>query len=492
MRYACMSAALVAVIALTANAAAACPPAAYVTYEQGVIAGVDWVDATTTRVRTRSEMTQSAIIASTIDLRADGTVSKTSTTLTMAGADVGTPVVRAFPAGAIYWSDMVPSSIEQAISRARTIGTSSASVPAGSLFSTASGRVVVERIDATDWTVAYHGKTYLVLTDGAGCVTAASLPDFGVTIERRSSFSPDAYPMWAPYAAPPDHAYTAADVSIPAPGGVALAGTLTRPPHRASAPAAILITGLSPHERNNGVPPWMPLRDIADALTRAGFAVLRVDDRGEGSSGGDNAAWTTFAKADDVRAEARWLASQRGIDPKRIMLVGYSEGGLIAPMVAAGNPAIAAIVTLGGPGVSGEDVARYQTEARVDADPAIPAAGRSREVERQLAEPLTAHESSYMSIDPIAVARRVRCPALVIQGGTDLDIPMRSAERLASAMRSNGDADVTVRFFPNVSHSLLPDVDGVDTKWATLPSFISSPEILETITGWATRHLDRS
>jgi len=469
--------------------AAPCPRAAYVTYEQGRIAGVEWVEATSKSVHTRSELTQSAIIDSTIALRDDASTSSSSTTLTMAGSPPSKTITHSFDPGMIYWSDMIPSSIQQALDRAIVIGGSSVDVPARSLFSSASGKVSVVRIDPADWTVSYHSKTYLVLTDDRSCVISASLPAFGVTIERRSSFSPASYPMWAPYAAPPDRAYTVATAKIPAHGGATLAGTLTRPPHAKLAPAAVLITGLSSGERNNGQPPWMPLRDIADALTRAGFAVLRVDDRGIGESTGDSKTWTTPAKAADVRTEVDWLASQPNIDPKRIMLVGYSEGGLIAPMVAADDPSIAAIVTLAGPGVSGNDLARYQTEARVDADPTIAPADREREVEKQLAEPLDAHESSFMSIDPISYARRVRCPALIIQGSTDLDVPVRSAERLASAMRSNGDPDVTVRFFPNVSHAMLPDVAGVDTGWATLPAFITSPQILQTVTEWARVHL---
>ena len=89
----------------------------------------------------------------------------------------------------------------------------------------------------------------------------------------------------------------------------------------------------------------MPFRDIADTLTRAGIAVLRVDDRGVGKSSGDNAKFTSFNKADDVHTEVAWLRKQNGILASRIMLVGYSEGGLIAPMVAAKDPAIAALVT---------------------------------------------------------------------------------------------------------------------------------------------------
>src|SRR5690348_13216789 len=204
--------AAIMLLARTAAVAAPCGPSVYVTYEQGVLAGVDWVDATAAAVHTRSELTQSAILDSTIALRADGSAATSSTTLTMAGSPPSSPVRRTFDAGAIYWSDMIPSSIQQAIDRARTMGGSAVDVPAASLFNSSSGDVAVTQVDSTDWTVSYHGKTYLVLTDAAGCIVSASLPAFGVTIERRRSFSPNAYPMWAPYAAPPDRAYSAASV----------------------------------------------------------------------------------------------------------------------------------------------------------------------------------------------------------------------------------------------------------------------------------------
>ena len=485
---------VVAFLGLTAPALAAatgpCPHAAFLTSEQGVLVGVDWVDQTQAQVHSLSELTQSAFIESTIRLRDDESVEQASTSFTMAGTPAAQPKVRAYPDGTIYWSDMVPSSLQQAIARARYLGRNEVDVPAGSLFTDAIGDVAVVRVDATDWTISYHSKTYQVLTDGRGCMIAASLPDFGVTIERRTDFPATAYPIWLPYAAPPDRAYDVADVTIRAPHGAVLAGTLTTPHSgEKSTPAAVLITGLSPHERNNGQPPWMPLRDIADRLTRAGIAVLRVDDRGVGASTGDQKTWTSFDKADDVRAEVRWLAAQPGIDSRRIALVGYSEGGLIAPMVAADNSSIAAVITLAGPGVVGLDLARYQITARVDNDPAVAPADRMKEIERQLDEPLDPHERSFLSIDPLSYARRVRCPALIVQGSTDVDVPVRSGERLAAAMRSNGNADVRVRLFPGISHSLLPDVSGLDTGWATLPAFVTSPLILDTITAWAVEHL---
>jgi dipeptidyl aminopeptidase/acylaminoacyl peptidase len=251
----------------------------------------------------------------------------------------------------------------------------------------------------------------------------------------------------------------------------------------------VLITGLSAHLRNNGTPPWMPLRDVADALTRRGIAVLRVDDRGVGASTGDRATSTTFDEADDVRTEVAWLRKRKGIEGRRLALVGYSEGGLIAPMVAAGDSALAGIVTMAGPGVSGPEVARYQIEAAVMRDSSIAPAAREAEVAKQLADSLTARETSYLSIDPMAYARRVRCPALILHGAADLHVPPRSAERLATAMREGGNHDVTVRIFPGLSHSFLPDPWGLSSGWASLPGFMTSPQVLEAIAEWASVRL---
>src|SRR5207247_7909731 len=144
------------------------------------------------------------------------------------------------------------------------------------------------------------------MTDPEGRMLSATLPDYGVIIERRVGFTPATYPLWPPHAAAPGAPYRAEEVRIPAPAGHALAGTLTVPNGRGPFPAAVLITGLGPSNRNGGEPPWMPLRDIADALSRTGVVVLRVDDRGVGESSGDHAPSTTFDEADDVRTEVRW------------------------------------------------------------------------------------------------------------------------------------------------------------------------------------------
>jgi dienelactone hydrolase len=87
--------------------------------------------------------------------------------------------------------------------------------------------------------------------------------------------------------------------------------------------------------------------------------------------------------------------------------------------------------------------------------------------------------------------RQVRCPALIMQGATDAHVPLRSAENMAAAMRAAGNGDVTVRIFPGVSHALLPDPLGMSTGWASLPAFLTAPDLLDELTRWTLARLSR-
>jgi len=153
----------------------------------------------------------------------------------------------------------------------------------------------------------------------AGCLQAATMPDYALTIERHAAFDPKAYPLWPYFQAPPDRAYRAEEVRIPAPAGHVLAGTLTLPLSPARhLPAVIMITGISPHDRDEGPGTLRVFRDFADVLTRAGIAVLRVDDRGVGQSTGDRAQMANLDEAADVGVGFDWLAKRPEIDPRRI------------------------------------------------------------------------------------------------------------------------------------------------------------------------------
>src|SRR6185369_3589612 len=192
----------------------------------------------------------------TIELRDDGTATSASTVVWNAGQPRGNPVTRTPGAELVLWSDQIPSTIDDVIGRARAMGIAAGDsafrIPATSLYRDTHAFVTVERIDATDWRLSSGGKRYDVLTDAEGRMLSATLPDYGVTIERRIGFMPAAYPPWPAYAPPPDGAYRADSVRIAAPEGHSLAATLTVPKRAGPFAAAVLVTGISPHERNQG------------------------------------------------------------------------------------------------------------------------------------------------------------------------------------------------------------------------------------------------
>lgn len=140
---------------------------------------------------------------------------------------------------------------------------------------------------------------------------------------------------------------------------VHLAATLTYPEKGGPFPAAILITGSGIQDRDETIFGHHPFAVIADYLTRRGYAVLRVDDRTAGLSTGDTKYATTADYAKDVETGFAWLKKNKLIDPKKIGLIGHSEGAAIAPMVAAENKDIAFIISLAGP-ANGYSTMMYQ------------------------------------------------------------------------------------------------------------------------------------
>jgi len=102
---------------------------------------------------------------------------------------------------------------------------------------------------------------------------------------------------------------------------------------------------------------------------------------------------------------------------------------------------------------------------------------------------MSPRERVFLTIDSLMYASRVHCPALILQGGSDITVPIRSAEKIANAIRSNGNTDVTVQIIPAVSHSMLPDPVGPGNGWIYLPAFATSPQLLDVMTKWASARL---
>ena len=180
--------------------------------------------------------------------------------------------------------------------------------------------------------------------DGARATGTLSQGGGSFPIELEHQAEADSGPVRPQHPEPP-FPYEVRDVTYETPGeGNTLAGTLTVPAGDGPHPAALLITGSGSQDRDETIFGHKPFWVIADYLSRRGIAVLRVDDRGVGGSNGVRPDLTSADFAEDVRAGVAWLRAQPEIDGSRVGLIGHSEGGLIAPMVAAEDPELAFIV----------------------------------------------------------------------------------------------------------------------------------------------------
>ncbi len=327
----------------------------------------------------------------------------------------------------------------------------------------------------------------------------------------------------------PPYPYATEDVRYPGGAdGVTLAGTLTRPIGAGPFPCVLLITGSGPENRDEFVFGHRPFLIVADHLTRHGIAVLRVDDRGVGSSTGTTARATSEDFAADVLAGVRFLRARADIDAKRIGLVGHSEGGLIAPMVATRSKDVAFVVLLAGPGVPGEQVLYAQGEAisrvmgrsepdiaqqrrvqqrlfaiaEADLDSAavdarVREAFRAEHVDSPVAEsqiPTSIGMARspwfrfFLTYDPRPVLRRLRCPVLALNGSKDVQVPAKqNLPEIEKALKAGGNRDFETRELPGLNHLFQTCTTCAPTEYARLEETFA-PVALEAMTEWIRAH----
>ncbi|MDN5215794.1 alpha/beta fold hydrolase [Fulvivirgaceae bacterium BMA12] len=310
--------------------------------------------------------------------------------------------------------------------------------------------------------------------------------------------------------------------------GVELAGTLTLPEKEGQFPVAILISGSGPQNRNEEFMTHKPFLVLSDHLTRNGIAVLRYDDRGFASSTGNHGNATSEDFADDVRSAIAYLKTRKEINKKYIGLIGHSEGGLIAPMVAA-DTKVAFIVLLAGPGVSGDQILLKQIETigRLrGADEktlqeeinltrgAFELIHQYREDE-SLEKRLTAYVSDaisksngvpegvnkedfistqisrltrpwmkyFLNYDPQVSLSQVKCPVLALNGEKDVQVTPGNLIVIESGVRKGGNSDVTIKEFSGMNHLFQTCKTGAMDEYATIEQTMD-PVVLEEISNW--------
>jgi dienelactone hydrolase len=367
-------------------------------------------------------------------------------------------------------------------------------------------------------TVTMSNLIAWVDTKGRIATLAVPLQNFAAVREEYSSFVPSFKAILSAkmkeaevaYTAPAGALFTAEEVTVEA-KGFTLAGTLLLPKTgKPPFPAVVTITGSGQQTRDEylplpGLEKYRPFRQIAEALASRGIAVLRVDDRGVGNSkGGDTLKVSTSANfADDVRAQVDFLRERRDVDPNRIVVLGHSEGGMIAPMVAASDPRIAAVVLLAGPGKRGDAIIAYQVNQGLEGDPTLTEEARAKgRAEQQEAmrkaiegdtsapEPLRSPWMRYfLAYDPLPTIRKVRQPILILQGELDRQVTADQAEMIAKAAREAGNRDVTARVFPGLNHLFLPAKTGAVTEYSSLGTNAIPDDVMKQLIDWLVEKL---
>jgi len=313
---------------------------------------------------------------------------------------------------------------------------------------------------------------------------------------------------------------------------VTLAGTLTMPRTGGPFPAVILITASGLQDRDESLFGHRPFLVLADYLTRRGIAVLRVDDRGVGGSKGGLSEATSEDFARDVLAGVGYLKSRKEIDPKRIGLIGHSEGGIIAPIAAARSNDVAFILLMAGTGVTGDVIIEGQAVNELKAkgadqaliDMTIQSQRRVAEIIKSEADPNIAKEEIrkiitdavskldekqkriieyhegyaeaqaqgvmskwlrfFITHDPTETLRKVKCPVLAINGSLDTQVPAKqNLSAIEQALREGKNPDFTVKELAGLNHLFQTAKTGGGDEYARIEETMS-PLALETMAKW--------
>lgn len=406
------------------------------------------------------------------------------------------------PAGTMPFLNMSGLSVDLVLRRARAIGGDTVSIPLEIIGAPMSFTATVMRHGADSAIISLAGVEFRARIDKAGRMLGAEVPSQKLLFERvpgHVMVAPSAMAPAAPvsYAAPAGAPYTAADVVVETPAKIRLAGTLTMPRHAAGVkvPAVVMITGSGAETRDESIPGiegYHPFRDIADTLSRRGIAVLRLDDRGAGASSPLKGDETSADFADDIRAALAWLRANPEVDGSRLGLVGHSEGAVIAPMIGLTDRRLRALALIAGTAYTGRQVLRWQYGHLADttgsaAQRAVRRTESEQAADRTLAA--SAWGRFFADYDPLATARKVRTPTLILQGETDRQVTPEQAPMIAKAMRDGGNRSVTLRTFPRMNHLMLEDASGEGSGYASLPSKAVRKDLLGALADWLSRTL---
>lgn len=314
--------------------------------------------------------------------------------------------------------------------------------------------------------------------------------------------------------------YLQEEVSIQNPvGNFALRGTLTHPEQDKSikTPCVVLITGSGPQDRNEEILGHRPFLVLADRLTLSGYGVLRMDDRGTGKSEGVFNGATSVDFATDIEAAIAFVKTLPYIDTQRIILMGHSEGGMIANMVAAKHPEVYGVISLAGPGVLGSTLLTEQQlliaksigatenelnelksfslefyplltldsidQVRKNATDFLKQfikKGKNKELKKSSKEEqeewiklnLDAYVNPWMlyflNYNPMFDLKKINCHYLALNGTTDLQVPAKmNMEAIASYCNPSAGKIKEIKTLVGLNHMFQPSATGSPSEYGS-------------------------
>jgi pimeloyl-ACP methyl ester carboxylesterase len=336
-----------------------------------------------------------------------------------------------------------------------------------------------------------------VWADATGRLLRVSIPGQSLEVVREDLASVSTRRV--PISRPNDEQVTVAD------NGFVLKGTLSKPAAAPAPrlPAVVLVAGSGLTDRDEVVAGVPIFGQLADAMANAGFVVLRYDKRGVGQSGGRDEAATLADYADDVRAAVRFLAARKDVDPKRIAVAGYGEGGPVAMIAAAKDKRIAALVLVATIGTTGAELNMEQVRRALDRSNRSEADKQATlEMQKKIQQAVltgtgwdevaayrtqadTPWFQSFLAFDPARTMNDVRQPLFIVQGGVDTEVPSTHANRLqslANQRKKRPSTDLVV--VPAVNHLLVPARTGEADEYSALPDKHVSAEVSGAIVRW--------
>jgi len=308
--------------------------------------------------------------------------------------------------------------------------------------------------------------------------------------------------------------YLEEEITVRTAGGLELAGTWTKPKSGGPFPAALLISGSGAQDRDESLMGHRPFLVLSDSLTRLGLAVLRLDDRGTGKSGGVFAETSYADKVSDVEAAVRYLKSREDVDGSRVGLIGHSEGGTIGPMAAGRSPGVAFVVMMAGMGIPGPELLKQQ-----GIDVTRAAGGSEAQIARQVEiqgklfaiyrEPITPEEKrervrtllgpaaggqiammesltfrDLLALDPGPILRKLTCPVLALNGSLDTQVSAKqNLPAIAAALAESSSKDWQVVQLPGLNHLFQTAKTGGVGEYNSIEETIA-PLALRAVNAW--------